>query len=164
MYKTKIMEVLNAIGLDTTKSEQIANRLNELLANYSVFYQNARGYHWNIKGEMFFVLHAKFEDLYTDLIEKIDEIAERILTLGYTPQHSYSDYNRVSVIKESDNTSDGHKAVADILQSLQTLINLQRLLLDQSSESGDEGTNALMSDYIREQEKSVWMFSAFLDK
>ncbi len=153
----------NAIGLDSKKAKHLAEKLNELLANYSIFYQNTRGYHWNIKGEKFFELHLKFEELYNDLILKIDEVAERILTLGHTPKHNYTDYRTSSKIKESAQVSDGLKAVGDILTSFQTIIILQRELLTISSGAGDEGTNALMSDYVRQQEKLVWMYSSFLN-
>jgi starvation-inducible DNA-binding protein len=158
------MKNLNAIGLDSLKAKQLAEKLNDLLANYSIFYQNTRGYHWNIKGEKFFELHLKFEELYNDFLLKIDEVAERILTLGFTPNHNYSDYKKTSKIVESGQVSDGIKAVADILASFQIIIILQRELLELSAEAGDEGTNALMSDYIRMQEKLVWMYSSFLNK
>lgn len=158
------MKTINAIGLDSNKAKQLAEKLNELLANYSVFYQNTRGSHWNIKGEKFFELHLKFEELYNDLLLKIDEVAERILTLGHSPNHNYSDYTRVSKIAESKEVSDGIKSVVNILDSFKTIITLQRELLSLSAEAGDEGTNALMSDYIRAQEKLVWMYSAFLNK
>lgn len=158
------MENLNAIGLDRDQSNNLAKKLNELLANYSIFYQNTRGYHWNIKGEKFFELHLKFEELYNDLLLKIDEIAERILTLGHTPNHNYSDYRKTSKISESAQVSDGKLAVIDILTSFQVIIVLQRELLELANVAGDEGTNALMSDYIRLQEKFVWMYSSFLNK
>lgn len=158
------MNDTNAIGLDKKKSENLSEKLNELLANYSIFYQNTRGYHWNIKGEKFFELHVKFEELYNDLILKIDEVAERILTLGHTPKHNYADYRTISKIEESVEVSDGIKAVENILKSFQTTIILQRELLELASDADDEGTNALMSDYIREQEKQVWMYSAFLNR
>jgi starvation-inducible DNA-binding protein len=158
------MRNINAIGLDKNKSEKLAILLNELLANYSIFYQNTRGYHWNIKGEKFFELHLKFEELYNDLLLKIDEVAERILTLGYSPNHTYTEYRKVSSIDESTQVSDGLKAVAEILESFKTIIGIQRNLLALSADAGDEGTNALMSDYIRAQEKLVWMYSAFLNK
>ncbi len=156
------MKQANAIGLDKKKSEQLADKLNTLLANYSIFYQNTRGFHWNIKGDKFFELHVKFEELYNDLLLKIDEVAERILTLGYVPEHSYSQYNKTSAITESGKVSDGVKAVEHILESFKTVISLQRELLDLSAGANDEGTNALMSDYIRMQEKLVWMYSSFL--
>ena len=158
------MDNTNRIGLDNNKAKLLAEKLNELLANYSIFYQNTRGYHWNIKGEKFFELHLKFEELYNDLLLKIDEVAERILTLGHTPKHNYADYRTTSKIKESVEVSDGIKAVEDILVSFQTIIILQRELLAISADAGDEGTNALMSDYIRLQEKLVWMYSSFLNK
>ncbi|HPI79835.1 MAG: DNA starvation/stationary phase protection protein [Cyclobacteriaceae bacterium] len=158
------MKTTNAIGLDAGKAKVLAEKLNVLLANYSLFYQNTRGYHWNIKGEKFFELHLKFEELYNDLLLKIDEVAERILTLGHSPSHNYSQYQGVSTIKESKEVSDGTKAVENILGSFETLISLQRELLALSGDAGDEGTNALMSDYIRAQEKLVWMYSAFLNK
>jgi starvation-inducible DNA-binding protein len=158
------MGKLNAIGLDNQKSKQLAVKLDELLANYSIFYQNTRGFHWNIKGEKFFELHVKFEELYNDLLIKIDEIAERILTLGHTPNHNYSIYIKASKIKESAQVNDGIKAVGNILNSFHTIIILQRELLKLSDEANDEGTNALMSDYIRMQEKLVWMYSSFLNK
>jgi starvation-inducible DNA-binding protein len=158
------MENLNAIGLDSIKAKHLADKLNELLSNYSIFYQNIRGYHWNIKGEKFFELHLKFEELYNDLFLKIDEVAERILTLGYTPNHNYSDYRKTAKITESAQVSDGIAAVGDILASFQTIIILERELLTLSADAGDEGTNALMSDYIRLQEKLVWMYSSFLNK
>ncbi len=156
------MKKYNAIGLDGKQSEKLAEKLNELLANYSIFYQNTRGYHWNIKGEKFFELHAKFEELYGELQLKIDEVAERILTLGHAPNHNYSVYKKMSSVKESNSVNDGIKAVEDILNSFRTTIVLQREILLFSAEIGDEGTNALMSDYIRDQEKSVWMYSAYI--
>lgn len=156
------MENLNRIGLNAQKSEELAGNLNELLANYSIFYQNVRGYHWNIKGEKFFELHLKFEELYNNLILKIDEIAERILTLGHTPNYKYSHYRSVSTIQEANEASNGQKGVEDILASFKILIVKQREILDTAGDIGDEGTNALMSDYIREEEKLVWMYSAFL--
>ena len=158
------MENLNHIGLDNAKAEQLAQRLNGLLANYSLFYQNTRGYHWNIKGEKFFELHQKFQDLYTDLLLKVDEVAERILTLGYNPDHRYTEYVKVAQIKESAPVTEGDAAVKEILEAHKIIITMQREILALASEINDEGTTALMSDYIRQQEKNVWMYSAYLNR
>lgn len=158
------MAKTNQIGLHPKDAQQLADNLNGLLANYQVFYMNARGFHWNIKGDKFFELHLKFEELYNNALLKIDEIAERILTLGFTPLHSYTDYIKVSKIKEQKNVSDGYKAVGFVLDGFKTLILKERELLLLAGRTSDEGTNALMSDYIREQEKLVWMYSAFLNK
>jgi starvation-inducible DNA-binding protein len=157
-----IKTIKNRIGLDAKKSVQLAQKLNLLLCNYQIFYMNTRGFHWNVKGEKFFELHLKFEELYNNALLKIDEIAERILTLGQVPVHTYSDYVKSGKIKELRNVSNGRIAVENIIASFSELILLEREILELSAEAGDEGTNALMSDYIREQEKLVWMFTAYL--
>ncbi len=153
---------MNHIGLDTEQSKQLSQKLNKLLAAYQLFYINVRGLHWNIKGDKFFELHIKFEELYIDSFEKIDEVAERIVTLGETPLHSYTAYLENSSIKEATNVSEARPAVQTVLDGFAELLKLEREILKLSDEAEDEGTNALMSDYIREHEKSVWMYSAFL--
>jgi starvation-inducible DNA-binding protein len=152
----------NSIGLDSAQAKELAEKLNDLLANYQIFYMNARGFHWNIKGEKFFELHLKFEELYNNLVLKIDEIAERVLTLGHTPMHSFDDYMKTAVIKPTKNVVEGRKAVSSILDTFKVLITKQRVLLNLSDVANDEGTNALMSDYIREQEKTIWMYTSFM--
>ena len=107
----------NKIGLKNQDCIELSDRLNQLLSNYQLLYMNVRGFHWNIKGSNFFELHVKFEEVYNNLQLKIDEIAERILTLGYTPVHSYSDYLKHSAVKEYINISDGKQAVAEILNA-----------------------------------------------
>lgn len=156
------MSKISSIGLDQKQSKALANSLNDLLANYQVYYMNVRGFHWNIKGEKFFELHLKFEELYNNLVLKIDEVAERVLTLGYTPVHSYADYLKTSEIMPETDITEGKKGVQSILDSFKILIVKQRALLVLSADANDEGTNALMSDYVREQEKLVWMYSAYL--
>ncbi|MEM9686490.1 MAG: Dps family protein [Bacteroidota bacterium] len=154
----------NQIGLDKELAKSLSEKLNELLADYQIFYMNSRGFHWNIRGDKFFELHLKFEELYNDSLIKIDEIAERILTLGFTPLHNHSEYVRVSKIKEAKNISDGAEAIREILKGYEILLPLERELLELSGNSNDEGTNAMMSDYIRAQEKLVWMYSAYLNE
>ncbi len=152
----------NQIGLDKQKSKLLADKLNNLLANYMIFYQNTRGLHWNIKGEKFFELHLKFEELYTNLLLKVDELAERILTVGGTPLHTFADYKSNSEIKVVKDVSDGKEGVKSILSAFELVLVKQREVLSLAGDAEDEGTTALMSDYIREQEKLVWMYSAFM--
>jgi starvation-inducible DNA-binding protein len=158
----KTMEKLSEIGLDRNLSVQLIEKLNDLLANYQVFYQNTRGFHWNIKGEKFFELHVKFEELYTDLQLKIDEIAERILTLGGTPHHTFESYLNISKVKPVENESNGSACVENILDAFAIILSKEREILKLSDDLEDEGTNSLVSDYIREKEKLVWMYSSFL--
>lgn len=158
------MKNLNQIGLDQAESFAMIEKLNDLLANYQIAYQNLRGFHWNVKGEKFFVLHEKFEELYDNFAEKIDEIAERILTLGGTPVHAFRGYLELSEIKPVENETDGLKCVQHVLDSFAVLLKKEREILDLAGDHHDEGTNAMASDYIREKEKLVWMYSAFLSK
>lgn len=155
---------LNSIGLDPEKSAALAAGLNDLLANYQIFYQNLRGFHWNIKGEKFFELHLKFEEIYNDVILKIDEVAERILTLGSTPLHTFSDYLSTSEIREAKDISDSTSTVEATLNSFKILIVKERAMLSNAQQFGDEGTATLISDYISQQEKTVWMLSAYQNR
>lgn len=153
---------VNLIGLDNEKAQALANELNELLAHYQVFYMNTRGYHWNIKGQQFFELHEKFEEIYTDLQTKIDELAERILTLGFTPDHSFSQYLQKSDIAEHHNATTGKDCIDGLVKGFSSLIKKQRVILAQAGDAEDEGTVSLMSDYIGEQEKLMWMLNAYM--
>lgn len=154
---------LNLIGLDKEKSGQLVQQLNHLLANFQVHYQNLRGFHWNIKGKNFFELHAKFEELYRDAQEKIDLIAERVLTLGFVPLHSFSDYLAQAKIAEGKEVFEDYQAINLLVESIQLLINIERKALVQAADLNDEGTITMLSDFIAEQEKTVWMFSAWLN-
>lgn len=150
------------IGIEADKAQKMVDQLNRLLANVQLFYMNTRGLHWNITGEKFFELHLKFEELYNDLNLKADELAERILTLEGTPTHNFTEYKSEAEIQELKDVNDAAKGVQSVIESIGVLIRLERELLSLAQQANDEGTSALMSDYIREQEKLVWMYSAYL--
>ncbi|RPA67317.1 DNA starvation/stationary phase protection protein [Cyclobacteriaceae bacterium YHN15] len=152
----------NDIGLKIKESKVLVDKLNSLLANYEIYYQNLRNFHWNVSGPNFFELHAKFEELYNAANLGIDETAERILTLGERPYSSFSEYIENSEIKEAKNIQDAKKMVEIVRDNLNTLLNLERSALETAAEQGDEGTVSLMSEYITSKEKIVWMLSAYL--
>ncbi|MCK0132367.1 DNA starvation/stationary phase protection protein [Flavobacteriaceae bacterium F08102] len=152
----------NAIGIDKNLAKELNKSLNELLADYQLFYQNLRGLHWNIKGSNFFELHLKFEEYYNDAILKIDEIAERVLTLEGTPLHAFSDYLATSKINEEKGIHDGKKGVQIVMSNLSTIIAKERQILQLASDANDEGTASLMSDYLSEAEKTMWMLRSYL--
>lgn len=160
MSNTK--ETTNQIGLENTDISQIITKLNGLLSSYHMFYINVRGYHWNVKGEHFFTLHPKFEELYTALQVQIDEIAERILTLGGTPLHAYSDFAQHTSISEDKNVKDGNTCVKGVVSGLQALIEEQRAVSAIAADADDQGSADLLDAYVQEQEKLVWMYNAFL--
>ncbi|MFT5250168.1 MAG: starvation-inducible DNA-binding protein [bacterium] len=154
----------NILGLPVKETEVIVNELNSLLSNYQVYYQNLRGIHWNIRGKRFFDLHVKFEELYNDSQLKVDMIAERVLTLGGTPLHTFEDYIKYNNIVVGKNISNDEKAVQLIVDSLSHLLALEREILNKSAAVNDEGSNAMMSDFIAEQEKTIWMMMAWLEE
>lgn len=153
----------NSIGLPIKESELIIADLNILLSNFQVYYQNLRGLHWNIRGKRFFDLHIKFEELYNDAQLKIDLVAERVLTVGGTPLHTYEDYMQNNKLSIGRNISNDEKAVQLIVDSLCKLLQIERELLIRTDEIKDEGTNSMMSDFISEQEKTIWMMNAWLE-
>ncbi len=152
----------NLVGLDREKAKTVVAGLNDLLANYELFYQNLRGLHWNIKGKEFFELHLKFEELYKDAFIKIDEIAERVLTLEGEPLHTYSDFIDAAEIKEEKSITDGTKGIEIVIENFTTLIKKERVILSVASDAADEGTVSLMSDYISQAEKTLWMLNSYL--
>lgn len=157
------MKTTNLIGLDSEKSQKVVELLNGLLANYQMYYQNVRGFHWNVKGNRFFVLHAKFEELYNDAVEKVDEIAERVLTLGGVPLHSYAAYAKAASLKAVENVTDGDECLKHVLENISILIRQEREILAAAEEAGDDGTQDLLTPYISQQEKLSWMLNAYLN-
>lgn len=143
-------------------NQKTIEKLNKLLADYQIFYQNLRGMHWNIKGIMFFSLHAKFEEYYNGAAEVVDEIAERILMLGGQPLHTFGDYLEVATLEQVKNVSEGKEAVEAVLKADRFFLDSFRELLEIAGENNDEGTVALMSDWIGQTEKRIWMLEAFL--
>lgn len=151
-----------SIGIEVEYAVKVVNKLNKLLANYQIHYQNLRGLHWNIKGNNFFELHVKFEEYYTDSQLKIDMIAERILTLGGVPLHTFNDYLKSSNVIVSKNVTKDVDAVNVVVNGYTELLVLEREILNISGEFEDEGTNSMMGDFITEQEKTIWMLTSWL--
>ena len=144
------MKTLDYLHLDASAANKVVEALQQLLADYQVFYTNLRGF-----------LHSKFEEMYDDAAEKVDELAERILMLGGVPVNEFSEYLKVSRVKEVSGVSCGDEALENILNTYGQFIAEERKLLSLASEAGDEATVALMSDYLKEQEKLVWMLVAY---
>lgn len=150
------------IGLVEKEVKPIVDQLNDLLANYHVHYQKLRGCHWNVKGTNFFTLHAKFEELYTNAQQTIDDLAERILTLGKAPHSTFGDYLKVSDIKEIDTEGMSEIALVEaIMADFAMLIDMEREIMVTTAEAGDDGTNDLVNSFMQFKEKNNWMLRAF---
>lgn len=155
------MKTLDFIRLEESQVGRVVVSLQQLLADFQIYYTNLRGFHWNIKGADFFVLHSQFEKMYDGVADQVDEVAERILTLGGVPSSRFSEYLKLASIREAGLVTRGDEALAQVLETLAHLIAKEREVLSLASEAGDEVTVALMSDYLKEQEKLVWMLTAF---
>ncbi len=155
------MKTLDYLHLNEGKVANVVSALSQLLADFQVHYTNLRGMHWNIKGHGFFVLHEKFESMYDDAAEKVDEIAERVLMLGGVPENKFSEYLKVAKVAEISGVSCGSEAVDHILDTYKFLIGEERKVIELANEAGDDVTADLMTGYLKEQEKMVWMLVAF---
>ncbi len=155
---------MNYLNINEKKIEPIVNELNLLLADYHIYYQKLRGFHWNILGQNFFDLHHKFEELYNDAKVKIDELAERILTLRYHPISTYKEYLQASTIKETSSLISDMQMVDEVLNDHGDLLKQMGRVMTTAEEAGDEGTLDLIGAYIRELEKISWMLDAFRKK
>lgn len=152
----------NQIGLNDEYKKKMSEKLNAYLSNVQVSYMNVRGYHWNIEGKHFFLLHEKFEEIYTGLNEMADEIAERILMLGGSPVHAFSKYIKMAAINEKENISTSEGTVTEVINELQQLLKDEREIAGMASENNDDGTVNLVTGYIDQQEKLLWMLNALL--
>ncbi|HZJ73915.1 MAG TPA: Dps family protein [Perlabentimonas sp.] len=153
---------MNQIGISKDYSAKMNEKLNVYLSNVQLSYMNVRGYHWNIVGKQFFQLHEKFEELYDSLNDMADEVAERILMLGGTPVHAFSKYIKMATIKEKENISTAEGTVKEAINEILELLKNEREIIELAADNGDEGTIDLMTGYISEQEKLVWMLNATL--
>ncbi|MGH1435552.1 MAG: Dps family protein [Lewinella sp.] len=152
---------MNYLGLSQEQVASTGKSLNQLLANYQLYYQNLRNFHWNVSGENFFDLHEKFEDLYEDARLKIDEIAERLLTLRLRPLSTTSAYLESAKIEEAGKVLDSHKMVKIILENHKILIADMRTIISRAGEVDDEGTIEMIGGFLSEIEKKSWMLDAW---
>lgn len=156
----------NKIGLENKPVVELVDHLNILLANYQIHYQKVRGCHWNIRGHQFFQLHVKFEELYNNAQLTIDELAERVLTLGKSPVSTFNEYIDIAELKEikTEGLSE-EKMVEAILDDFKKLIEIERDVIAKASENAnDEGTADMVIGFLRFKEKTSWMFRAWSGK
>ncbi|RFZ91051.1 DNA starvation/stationary phase protection protein [Mucilaginibacter conchicola] len=153
------------ISLEEGKVKPVVDHLNDLLANYHIHYQKLRGCHWNVKGTSFFTLHLKFEELYTQALLTIDELAERILTLGKPPYSTFKDYISKSTLKEVNTIGMKDTAMVKVLiEDMATLIQMEREILDITADAGDDGTNDMVNRFMQFKEKTTWMLRSFVNE
>jgi len=152
---------MNYLNLNEEDVLPVVTELNILLADYHLYYQKLRSNHWNITGKNFFDLHDKFEEFYNDAQVKIDEIAERVLTLRYHPMSKMVDYLKASSINEDKPIKTDKEMVEETLNDHKILLEQMAKVIEKADTISDEGTIDLIGAYIRELEKSSWMLNAW---
>lgn len=153
---------MNYLGIEKNSLNKTIQELNQLLANYHIYYQNLRNFHWNIDGENFFDLHEKFEELYNDARQKIDEIAERILILRARPLSQYSNYLEHAEVREAGRIREDRQMVRIVLENHAEIISNMRRVLRTAEESKDEGTIDMIGGFLENIEKKSWMLDAWM--
>ncbi len=151
-----------SFSFQSDQADTIAQQLNHLLAEYHLHYQKLRNFHWNVYGPQFFELHAQFEALYNAARMSIDEVAERILTLQKRPVSNLSDYLYMASIQEDKETLRPKDMVEAILKDFDILISRMEKTIQVAEDVSDTGTADMVTAYLRETQKSHWMFRAFL--
>lgn len=152
---------MNYLGIEKSLLNLVGLKLNVLLASYNIYYQNLRSFHWHISGQNFFELHRVFEELYNDAKIKIDDIAERVVTLRLKPLGSMSSYLKYSEIEESPDQMNDRLMVKNILGNHATLIALMREVMDEATNAKDEATIDMIGGFLSNLEKKSWMLDAW---
>ena len=150
------------LALNKDKIPKLVNELNLLLANYQVYNQKIKSYHWNVNGNNFFELHRQFEQLYNTAHENIDQIAERIKVLKSNPYNTLKQYLEHSEIKENNDYLNDRHIVESILNDHYLLLRNMRKVLRTAEVAGDDGTMDLISAMMRYTEQKSWMFDSWL--
>ena len=143
----------------------ITEDLNLFLANLNVFYRKLQNYHWNIKGEDFFYIHIKLEELYDDINEQIDEVAEHILIIDGQPLGTMNDYLEITQIKEAQNEKISSRKIFEaLLKDYCILAENETKVKKDKKNKKKYSTSALMDEYLSDYGKKVWMIRQYLMK
>ena len=145
--------------------EELIKNLNCLLSDLNVFYRKLQNYHWNVYGKDFFVVHEKLEELYNEINEQIDEIAEHILMLGGIPLGTMQDYLNTTCIKEAKNEKIKECQIYEnIIKDYETLNKKVIEIKEKSDNSKQYAISSLMDNYISIYIKHLWMLNKTIEK
>lgn len=145
-------------------STALAEILNKQIANWNVLFVKLHHYHWYVKGEQFFTLHAKFEELYNEAAPNIDELAERLLSIGGQPIATMKEYLAQASVQEATGQESAEEMVEAIVNDFSVMIKELKEGMSLAEEANDEATGDLLLAIHSSLEKHVWMLKAFLGK
>lgn len=151
-------------GIKETDRAEIAEGLNRVLADSYTLYLLTHNFHWNVTGPMFQTLHTMFETQYTELALAVDEIAERIRSLGYPAPGSYTEFSKLTEVKEATGVPKAEEMIRQLVVANETVVRTARAVVPTAEEAEDQATADLLTQRIQLHEKSAWMLRSLLEK
>jgi starvation-inducible DNA-binding protein len=152
------------IGIQESDRAAIAEGLSRLLADTYTLYLKTHNFHWNVTGPMFQTLHVMFEEQYTELATAVDEIAERIRALGFPAPGSYSEYAKLTSIKEADGVPTAEEMIRQLVEGQETVVRTAREVFPAAERASDEPTADLLTQRMHLHEKTAWMLRSLLEQ
>jgi len=150
------------IGIDAKDREKVAHALSRLLADTYGLYLKTHNFHWNVEGPMFNTLHLMFMEQYTELWNALDEIAERIRSLGYPAPGSYKAFARLSSIEDTDGVPEALAMVRELVKGHEAVARTARAAFVPAEKASDEVTADLLTQRLQIHEKTAWMLRSLL--
>lgn len=150
------------IGIEADDRQKIASGLSRLLADSYTLYLKTHSYHWNVTGPRFRDLHLMFEEQYTELATAVDEIAERVRTLGYPAPGTFREFLELTTIEEVPGAPGAEDMVKDLVVAQEIVVRTCREILPAAQAAHDESTVGLVADRMATHEKAAWMLRSLL--
>jgi starvation-inducible DNA-binding protein len=144
--------------------QKVLDQLNVIVADAAVFYYKLHNYHWFVTGRQFFSLHEKFEELYDHWTELMDDVAERVLTIGGRPPATLAEVLKLATVKEESGKPEAREMVERTLADLRGQADQMRKGIELAEKADDRGTANLLDGFCDEIEKTIWMLEAWLEK
>lgn len=151
------------IGINEEDRSKIADGLSRLLADTYTLYLKTHNFHWNVKGPMFQTLHVMFETHYTELALAVDDIAERIRTLGFPAPGTYKQFDELSSIKEDEGVPEAKEMIRLLVEGQEACVRTARSIFPVCDASNDEPTADLLTQRMQVHEKNAWMLRSLLE-
>jgi starvation-inducible DNA-binding protein len=151
------------IGISAEHRKQVADGLARLLADTYTLYLTTHSFHWNVTGPMFQTLHVMFEEEYTELALAVDTIAERIRALGHAAPGSYSQYQKLTSIREATDVPSAETMIAQLVEGQEAVVRTARAVFQLAEEAADQVTMDLLTERMQIHEKTAWMLRSLLE-
>lgn len=152
------------IGIDRADRQQLAEGLSRVLADTYTLYLKTHNFHWNVTGPMFQTLHLMFETQYKELAVAVDDLAERIRSLGYPAPGTYKQYAELTSIKEESGVLAAEEMIRQLVDGQEAVVKTARALYPLVEKANDEATGDLLTQRIQIHEKTAWMLRSLLEK